>query len=123
LLFTDMMRVLIVDDEESLRKLLQHWVEAAGATTIEAGTAEEGLALAQSGGAPAVALCDIRLPVNLAMALRVSEPQLSERAALLHNLGRLALPDQIRSSFARNGRSRKRSARSCARIRFTVRRC
>jgi response regulator RpfG family c-di-GMP phosphodiesterase len=38
-----------------------------------------------------------RLSVNLAMALRVSEPQLSdiERAALLHNLGRLALPDSI----------------------------
>jgi response regulator RpfG family c-di-GMP phosphodiesterase len=216
------MRVLIVDDEEPLRKLLQHWVEAEGATTIEAGTAEDALALAQSGGAPAVALCDIRLgdgkdglwladqlhrafpetvvlmttgvlefnaavnslqsgvmdylvkpfsrerlieavtraflahqsrravndmqrelddrraqiadalgelemnaaasleamlamlrvrdahsydhahrvaalSVNLAMALRISEPQLSdiERAALLHNLGRLALPDSI----------------------------
>ena len=37
------------------------------------------------------------LSVNLAMALRIGEPQLSdiERAALLHNLGRLALPDQI----------------------------
>jgi putative two-component system response regulator len=216
------MRVLIVDDEEPLRKLLQHWVEAEGATTIEAGTAEDAFALAQSGGAPAVALCDIRLgdgkdglwlaeqlhaafpetvvlmttgvlefdaavnsiqsgvmdylvkpfsrerltdavkraflahqarravndmqrelddrraqiadalgelemnaaasleamlamlrvrdahsydhahrvaalSVNLAMALRISEPQLSdiERAALLHNLGRLALPDSI----------------------------
>ena len=55
------MRVLIVDDEEPLRKLLQHWVEAEGATVIEAGTAEDGLALAQSEGAPAVALCDIRL--------------------------------------------------------------
>jgi putative two-component system response regulator len=215
------MQVLIVDDEEPLRRLLRTWVEAAGATVIEAGTAEEGLALVQSGGAPAVALCDIRLPgqdglwlagqlhvgfpetavlmttgvlefgaavnslqagvvdylvkpfsrerlteavnqaffvhksrhalanmqrelderraqiaealgdlelniaasleamlamlrvrdahscdhalrvatlsVNLAMALRINEPQLSdiERAALLHNLGRLALPDQI----------------------------
>jgi len=38
-----------------------------------------------------------QLSVNLAMALRISEPQLSdvERAALLHNLGRLALPDAI----------------------------
>jgi response regulator RpfG family c-di-GMP phosphodiesterase len=215
------MRVLIVDDEEPLRTLFAHWVQAEGATTIEAGTAEDGLALAQSGPAPAVALCDIRLPgrdglwlaeqlhigvpetvvlmttgvlefdaavnslqsgvmdylvkpfsrerltdavkraffahksrravtdmqrelderraqiaealgnlemnaaasleamlamlrirdahsyehahrvaklsVNLAMALRISEPQLSdiERAALLHNLGRLALPDQL----------------------------
>jgi len=216
-----MMRVLIVDDEEPLRRLFQNWVEAEGAEVIEAATAEEGLALAKSGGAPAVALCDIRLPgkdgvwlaeqlhagfpetvvlmttgvlefsaavnslqagvldylvkpfsrerlteavnraffahksrralsdlqreldqrraqiaealgdlelnsaasleamlamlrmrdahsydhahrvaamaVNLAMALRIGEPQLSdiERAALLHNLGRLALPDQI----------------------------
>jgi response regulator RpfG family c-di-GMP phosphodiesterase len=56
------MRVLIVDDEEPLRKLLKHWVEAEGATVIEAGTAEEGLAFSQSGEAPAVALCDICLP-------------------------------------------------------------
>ena len=56
------MRVLIVDDEEPLRKLLHHGVQAEGATVGEAGTAEDALALAQSGGAPAVALCDIRLP-------------------------------------------------------------
>lgn len=38
-----------------------------------------------------------RLAVNLAMALEIGEPQLSdiERAALLHNLGRLALPDAL----------------------------
>ena len=37
------------------------------------------------------------ISVNLAMALRIGEPQLSdiERGALLHNLGRLALPDEI----------------------------
>ena len=73
------MRVLIVDDEEPLRKLLRHWVEAEGATVIEAGTAEEGLALAQSGGAPAVALCDIRLPAKdglwLAEQLHVGFPE------------------------------------------------
>ena len=57
-----MMRVLIVDDEEPLRRLLQNWVEAQGAEVIEAATAEEALALVQAGGAPAVALCDIRLP-------------------------------------------------------------
>lgn len=215
------MHVLIVDDEQPLRQLLQHWVEAEGATVVGAGSAEEGLDLVHSGEAPAVALCDIRLPgkdglwlaeqlhsgfpetvvlmttgvlefdaavtslqsgvvdylvkpfsrdrladavrralvlhtsrramaatqrelderraeiaraleelelntaasleamlamvrvrdahsydhahrvarlaVNLAMTLRISEPQLTdiERAALLHNLGRLALPDQI----------------------------
>ena len=37
------------------------------------------------------------LAVNLAMTLQIGEPQLSEieRAALLHNLGRLALPDYL----------------------------
>jgi response regulator RpfG family c-di-GMP phosphodiesterase len=37
------------------------------------------------------------LSVNLAMTLQIGEPQLSEieRAALLHNLGRLALPDDL----------------------------
>ena len=73
------MRVLIVDDEEPLRKLLRHWIEAEGATVVEAGTAEEGLALAQAGGAPAVALCDIRLPGNdglwLADQLRAGFPE------------------------------------------------
>ena len=73
------MRVLIVDDEEPLRKLLRHWIEAEGATVVEPGTAEEGLALAQAGGAPAVALCDIRLPGNdglwLADQLRAGFPE------------------------------------------------
>jgi response regulator RpfG family c-di-GMP phosphodiesterase len=38
-----------------------------------------------------------RIAVDLAMALQIGEPQLSdiERAALLHNLGRLALPDDL----------------------------
>jgi response regulator RpfG family c-di-GMP phosphodiesterase len=38
-----------------------------------------------------------RLAVNLAMTLQIGEPRLSdiERAALLHNLGRLALPDNL----------------------------
>jgi response regulator RpfG family c-di-GMP phosphodiesterase len=37
------------------------------------------------------------LSVNVAMMLQIGEPQLSEieRAALLHNLGRLALPDHL----------------------------
>jgi response regulator RpfG family c-di-GMP phosphodiesterase len=57
-----MMRVLIVEDEAPLRRLLQSWVEAEGVDVVEAGTAEDGLALARSQAAPAVALCDIRLP-------------------------------------------------------------
>ncbi len=74
-----MTRVLIVDDETPMRALLRSWVEReGGADVIEAGTAEEGLALvlAQS---PAVALCDIRLPGEdglwLAAQIRIHHPQ------------------------------------------------
>jgi response regulator RpfG family c-di-GMP phosphodiesterase len=75
-----MTRVLIVDDEAPLRSLLRRWVELEGATVIEAGSAEEGLALAET-ESPAVALCDIRLPGEdglwLAAQLRVRQPQIA----------------------------------------------
>ena len=166
-------RVLIVDDEAPIRRLLQAWVEGEGAVVLQAGTAEQGLDLVRAEGAPAAALCDMRLPgkdgiwlagqlrldypetavvmttagnelderrrqimdaagelelnaasslevlieilhardrvssqhahrvarlaVNLALTLEISEPHLSdiERAALLHNIGRLVLPDDL----------------------------
>src|SRR5688572_4003686 len=73
------MRVLIVDDEGPIRRLLQNWVEAAGGTVLQAATAEEGLALVESEGPPSVALCDIRLPGKdglwLAEQLRALCPQ------------------------------------------------
>jgi response regulator RpfG family c-di-GMP phosphodiesterase len=56
-----------------------------------------------------------QISVNLAMTLRIEEPKLSdiERAALLHNLGRLALPDPLLSrdpgSFSAEERARFRS--------------
>ena len=149
------LQVLIVDDEAPIRRLLQNWVEAEGATTLQARTSEEALEAFSASVTPAVALCDIRLPGKdglwLAEQLRVEhpetavvmttgvnefdsavnsmqagvidylvkpftrerftealqraffahqsrrEPRLSdiERAALLHNLGRLALPDAL----------------------------
>ncbi len=72
-------RVLIVDDEESMRTLLRSWVEReGGSTVIEAGTAEEGLEKVLS-ESPAVALCDIRLPGEdglwLAAQIRIHQPQ------------------------------------------------
>ena len=72
-------RVLIVDDEESMRTLLRSWVEReGGSTVIEAGTAEEGLEKVLS-DSPAVALCDIRLPGEdglwLAAQIRIHQPQ------------------------------------------------
>lgn len=56
------MRVLIVEDEPPLRRLLLQWVRAEGAHALEAGSAEEALALMQAEGPPAVALCDVKLP-------------------------------------------------------------
>lgn len=55
-------RVLVLDDEAPIRRLLQNWVEAEGASVLEAGTSEQALAAVEAGAAPAVALCDIRLP-------------------------------------------------------------
>lgn len=93
-----MMRVLIVEDEAPLRHLLRSWVEAQGAEVLDAGTAEDGLALVHAHGAPAVALCDIRLPGKdglwLADQLRANCPDavvlmttgVSEFGAAVHSL-------------------------------------
>jgi response regulator RpfG family c-di-GMP phosphodiesterase len=73
------MHVLIVDDEADLRWLLRSWVEAEGATALEADSAEAALALIARQPAPAVALCDLRLPGEdglwLAERLRAVSPE------------------------------------------------
>ena len=53
--------VLIVDDENSVRNLMARWLEAGGYRVTTAGSAEEALGRLQE-SAPAVALCDIRMP-------------------------------------------------------------
>jgi len=75
------MRVLIVDDEPPIRRLLQAWVQAEGVTPVEAGSAEQALSLIETDGAPAVALCDIKLPGQdglwLAGQLHVTYPEIA----------------------------------------------
>ena len=57
------MRVLIVDDEAEIRRLLRRWMDADGAEVVEAATAEEALGvMARLDVAAGVALCDIRMP-------------------------------------------------------------
>ncbi|MBI4264662.1 MAG: response regulator [Acidobacteria bacterium] len=56
------MRALIVDDEAPVRRLLHRFVTADGADVLEASSAEEALDVLAREGAPAVALCDLRLP-------------------------------------------------------------
>ena len=56
-----MSRILIVEDNDKNLKLVRDVLQAKGYTTLEAGTAEDGLAIAR-GEAPDLILMDIQLP-------------------------------------------------------------
>ena len=53
--------VLVVDDEESIRKLLTRWLTGWGYQSKEAGNANEALALMAESPA-AIMLCDVMMP-------------------------------------------------------------
>ena len=53
--------VLVVDDDEAIRKLLRRWVEQWGFDVRTAGSAHDALALMVAHPA-AIVLCDIRMP-------------------------------------------------------------
>jgi response regulator RpfG family c-di-GMP phosphodiesterase len=53
--------VLVVDDETGVRDLMSRWLQAGGYSVASASGADEALGVCQS-SAPAVALCDIRMP-------------------------------------------------------------
>jgi DNA-binding response OmpR family regulator len=55
-----MPRVLVVDDDAALRRLLRRAIEREGVTVVEAGSAEEAVRLA-SDAPPHVAFCDVEL--------------------------------------------------------------
>ena len=56
-----MSRILIVEDNDKNLKLVRDVLQAKGYQTLEAGTAENGLAIAR-GQAPDLILMDIQLP-------------------------------------------------------------
>ena len=56
-----MTTILIVEDEVDLRELVAHHVVAAGMTALQAGTGNEGLALARS-KKPDLILLDVEMP-------------------------------------------------------------
>ena len=56
-----MSRILIVEDNDKNLKLVRDVLQAKGYTTLEAGTAEDGLAIARD-EAPDLILMDIQLP-------------------------------------------------------------
>jgi CheY-like chemotaxis protein len=69
--------VLVVDDEDGIRRLLGHWVESLGYSVQSAGNADEALQMMQTMQVDA-AVCDIRMPghdgVWLIDQLRASYP-------------------------------------------------
>jgi len=76
--------VLIVDDNETNRKLARDVLQFAGFRTLEAGTGEEAIALATEHH-PAVVLMDIRLPDMdgvVALGRLRSDPQTSALAVV-----------------------------------------
>jgi two-component system, cell cycle response regulator DivK len=58
---TDRALVLIIEDNERNRKLARDILNHAGFETLEAGTAEDGLALAAA-RSPGIVLMDVQLP-------------------------------------------------------------
>ena len=55
-------KVMIVDDEAQVRRLMRRYVEAEGSEAVEAAGAEQALALMAGTAGAAVALCDMRMP-------------------------------------------------------------
>ena len=69
-------RVLIVDDDETIRLLLQAHLKQAGHRVLMTGSSEEAMAAVRDHGAPDVAVLDVRLPdihgFELAQKLRAA---------------------------------------------------
>ena len=57
-----MSRVLVVDDEETIRMLLHAHLKQMGHRVLTAGSAEDALAVVREHGPPEVAVLDVRLP-------------------------------------------------------------
>ena len=57
-----MSRVLVVDDEETIRTLLQAHLKQMGHRVISASSGDEALVAVREHGAPEVAVLDVRLP-------------------------------------------------------------
>lgn len=58
----DMRRVLIVDDDRSIREMLRAWLELEGFATTAAADGTEAVALLAASEAPAVVLMDVMMP-------------------------------------------------------------
>lgn len=83
--------VLVVDDEAGVRELIARWLSAGGYDVRTASDAQEALGRVQD-AAPAVALCDIRMPGHdglwLAQHIRRESPETAVIMATgVHDVG------------------------------------
>ena len=69
-----MAKVLVVEDDEDIRRLVVTRIKAAGHTVMSVGSGEEALRLVAERGAPEIAVLDVGLPgmkgTELLVALR-----------------------------------------------------
>lgn len=107
-----MSRVVVIDDEEPIRRTLSLLLERAGHQVVLAGNGEEGLQRCRD-AAPDLVMTDIHMPlldgIEVAMALRASAPALpvivmsggdrTERLDLLGNALLLGAVRVLRKPF------------------------
>lgn len=101
-----MSRVVVIDDEEPIRRTLSLLLERAGHEVVLACNGEEGLQRCRD-AAPDLVMTDIHMPlldgIAVAMALRASAPALpvivmsgGDRTERLHLLGNALLVGAVR---------------------------
>lgn len=86
-------RVVLIEDNDDCRLMLQAWLEQAGLRCLSAATGNEGLALVES-ARPHVAVVDIGLPgldgLELARRVRANEDLSGMRLIVLTGYGQAA---------------------------------
>jgi CheY-like chemotaxis protein len=90
-------RVLIVEDEEGVRRPMARFLARRGAEVEEAADGAEGLARLSAGGAPDVIVVDLRMPrmggIELYARLEQERPELVRRVLFLSgDVSQLAEP-------------------------------
>jgi len=92
--------ILIVEDNEKNLKLVRDVLQAKGYTTLEAGTAEEGLALARE-RCPGLILMDIHLPgMNGIEALRALRAEAATAAIPVIAITASVMKESVREVMA-----------------------
>ena len=84
-------RILVVDDEETIRTLLHAHLKQMGHRVLTASTAEEALATVRQHGAPDVAVLDVRLPdiQGFELAQKLSEETGCEQVPVIFLSGKV----------------------------------